>query len=137
MIYAGDSSPDPEHTPRYSEAIEELAKLQFPSDIVAKACTNGPISCTEETPMKIFAVAFCALNIAMFFPSALYPQRATESPEFRVEIPSHWEKRPTCTVTNLSSKPVWALVLEHLSSSQPARKCKKVSGHALRKPPSH
>ena len=36
--------------------------------------------------MKIFAAAFCALNIAMFFPSALYPQRATERPEFRVEI---------------------------------------------------
>jgi len=42
MIYAGDSSPDPEHTPCYSEAIEDAGKLQFPSDIVAKACTNGP-----------------------------------------------------------------------------------------------
>jgi hypothetical protein len=79
-----------------------------------------------ETPMKIFATAFCALNIAMFFPSALYPQRAAERPEFRVEIHPAGDKRPACTVTNLSSKPVWALVLEISSSSQPARKAKKV-----------
>jgi hypothetical protein len=79
-----------------------------------------------ETPMKIFAAALCALNIAMFFPSALHPQRATERPEFRVEIHPTGEKRPTCTVTNLSSKPVWAVVLEISSSSQPARKAKKV-----------
>lgn len=76
--------------------------------------------------MKIFATAFCALNIAMFFPSALYPQRAAERPEFRVEIHPAGDKRPACTVTNLSSKPVWALVLEISSSSQPARKAKKV-----------
>jgi hypothetical protein len=78
-----------------------------------------------ETPMKIFAAAFCVLNIAMFFPSALHPQRATERPEFRVEIHSTREKGPTCTITNLSSKPVWAVVLEISSSSQPARKAKK------------
>ncbi len=76
--------------------------------------------------MKIFAAAFCALNIAMFFPSALYPQRAAERPKFRVEIHPAGDNRPTCTVTNLSSKPVWALVLEISSSSQPARKAKKV-----------
>ncbi len=76
--------------------------------------------------MKIFAAAFCALNIAMFFPSALHPQRATERPEFRVDIHPAEKGGPTCTVTNLSSKPVWALVLEISSSSQPARKAKKV-----------
>ena len=76
--------------------------------------------------MKIFAAAFCALNIAMFFPSAVYPQRAAERPKFRVEIHPAGDNRPTCTVTNLSSKPVWALVLEISSSSQPARKAEKV-----------
>ncbi len=76
--------------------------------------------------MKILAVAFCALNIAVFLPSDLHPQRATERPEFRVEIHPAGDKRPTCTVTNLSSKPVWALVLEISSSAQPARKAKKV-----------
>jgi hypothetical protein len=76
--------------------------------------------------MKIFAAAVCALNIAMLSPSALHPQQATERPEFRVEIHPAADKRPTCTVTNLSSKPVWALVLEISSSSQPARKAKKV-----------
>ncbi len=76
--------------------------------------------------MKIFAAAFCALNIAMFFPSALLPQRAAERPEFRVEIQPAADNRPTCTVANLSSKPVWAVVLEISSSSQPARKAKKV-----------
>lgn len=76
--------------------------------------------------MKIFAAAFCALNIAMFFPSMLYPQRAAERPEFRVEIQPGKDKRPACTVTNLSSKPVWALVLEISSSTQPARKAQKV-----------
>jgi len=76
--------------------------------------------------MKIFAAAFCALNVAMFFPSALHPQRAAERPEFRVEIHPAGDKRPACTVTNLSGKPVWALVLEISSSSQPARKAKKV-----------
>ena len=45
--------------------------------------SEWPGSCVPmETPMKIFAAAFCALNIAMFFPSALYPQRATERPNF-------------------------------------------------------
>jgi hypothetical protein len=76
--------------------------------------------------MRILAAAFCALNIAMFFPSALHPQGATTRPEFRVEIHPAADKRPTCTVTNLSSKPVWAVVLEISSSSQPARKAKKV-----------
>ena len=76
--------------------------------------------------MKIFAATFCELNIAMFFPSALYPQRATERPNFRVEILPAGKRRPNCTVTNLSGKPVWALVLEISSSSQPARKAKKV-----------
>jgi len=76
--------------------------------------------------MKRFAAALCALHIAMFFPSALHPQRATERPEFRVDIHPAADKRPTCTVTNLSGKPVWALVLEVSSSAQPARKAKKV-----------
>ncbi len=76
--------------------------------------------------MKIFAAAFCALNIAMFFPSALYPQRTTEQPKFRVDIEPPGKRGPICTVTNLSGKPVWALVLEISSSSQPARKAKKV-----------
>ena len=76
--------------------------------------------------MKIFAAVFCALNIAIFFPSALYPQRATERPEFRVEIDPAGKRGPTCTVTNLSDKPVWAVVLEISSSSQPSRKSKKV-----------
>lgn len=76
--------------------------------------------------MKIFVAAFCALNIAMCFPTVLYPQRATERPEFRVEIQPNGIRGPNCTVTNLSSKPVWALVLEISSSSQPARKAKKV-----------
>jgi hypothetical protein len=79
-----------------------------------------------EAPMKVLATVFCALNIAMFFPSALHPQRATERSEFRVEIHPGGDKRPTCTVTNLSSKPVWALVLEISSSSQPTRMAKKV-----------
>jgi hypothetical protein len=78
-----------------------------------------------ETSMEIFAAALCALNIAMFFPSALYSQRAAEPPKFRVEIHPAGDKRPTCTVTNLSSKPVWAVVFEISSSSQPARKAKK------------
>ena len=76
--------------------------------------------------MKIFAAAFCALNIAMLSPSALHPQRATERPQFRVEIHPAADKRPACTVTNLSNKPVWAVVFEISSSSQPARKAKKV-----------
>jgi hypothetical protein len=79
-----------------------------------------------ETPMKIIAAAFCALNIAMLSPSALYSQRATERPQFRVEIHPGADKRPACTVTNLSGKPVSALVFEISSSSQPARKAKKV-----------
>jgi hypothetical protein len=88
-----------------------------------------------ETSMKIFAAAFCALNIAMFFPSALYPQRSTDRPRFRVEIHPNGEKRPACTVTNLSDKPVWAMVLEISSSSQPARKSKKVWGTLLESHP--
>jgi hypothetical protein len=80
----------------------------------------------ESRPMKIRAVAFCALNIAIVFPVTLYPQRATERPEFRVDIHPDEKRRPICTVTNLSGKPVWALVLEISSSSQPARKAQKV-----------
>ena len=74
--------------------------------------------------MKTLA-AFCALNIAIFSASALYPQRATQRSQFRVEIHRTGEKGPTYTVTNLSSKPVWAVVLEISSSSQPARKFRK------------
>ena len=108
-------------------AIEEDGKLQFSSDSRRQSLSEWPGSCVPlEIPMKIFAAAFCVLNIAMFFPSALYPQRAPEQPEFRVEIHPTGEKGPTYTVTNLSSKPVWALVLEISSSSQPARKSKKV-----------
>ena len=76
--------------------------------------------------MKVLAAAFCVLNFAMFFPSALYPQRATERPEFRVEIHPGADKRLTCTVTNLSNRPVWALAFEISSSLQPARKAQKV-----------
>lgn len=76
--------------------------------------------------MRIFAAAFCALNIAMSFPSALYSQRATEGSRFRVEIHPAADKRPTCTLTNLSGKPLWAVVFEISSSSQPARKWKRV-----------
>jgi len=74
--------------------------------------------------MKIFA-AFCALNIAILSVSALHPQREREPPEFRVEI-LRGEKGPTYTITNLSGRPVGALVMEVSSSSQPARKVKKV-----------
>jgi hypothetical protein len=76
--------------------------------------------------MKILVAAFCALHIAMLSPSALYLQRANQRPEFRVEIHPTGEKGPTYTVTNLSGKPVWAVVLEISSSSQPARKSKKI-----------
>ncbi len=76
--------------------------------------------------MKIFAAAFCALNLAVFFPSVLYPQRATEQSKFRVEIHPSEKRGPVCIVTNLGSKPMWALVLEISSSSEPARKSKKV-----------
>ncbi|MFZ0305735.1 MAG: hypothetical protein WAL75_23805 [Terracidiphilus sp.] len=79
-----------------------------------------------ENPMKILAAAFCALNIAMLSPSALHPQQESQRSEFRVEISPAGQGRPACTVTNLSGKPVWALVLEISSSSQPARKAKKV-----------
>ena len=73
--------------------------------------------------MKILA-AFCALNMAMLSASAVHPQQASERPEFRVEI-LRGEKGPTYTITNLSGKPVGALVLEISSSSQPARKAKR------------
>lgn len=76
--------------------------------------------------MKTLATAFCAMSIAMLSPSALYRQPATERPKFHVEIHPVAEKGPTYTVTNLSSKPVWAMVLEISSSSQPSRKSKKV-----------
>jgi hypothetical protein len=77
-----------------------------------------------EASMKSLA-AFCALNIAILPVSALLPQRGSERPEFRVEI-LRGEKGPPYTITNLSGKPVEALVLEVSSSSQPARKVKKV-----------
>ena len=70
--------------------------------------------------MKIRA-AFCALIIAILSASALHPQRESNRPEFRVEI-LRGERGPTYTITNLSGKPVGALVLEVSSSSQPARK---------------
>jgi hypothetical protein len=75
--------------------------------------------------MKTLAVAICALSIAMLSPSAFHAQPATERPQFRVEI-HPGERGPAYTITNLSSKPVSALVLEVSSSSQPARKAQKV-----------
>jgi hypothetical protein len=89
--------------------------------------------------MKILSAAFCALNIAMLSPSALYSRQATERPEFRVEIHPTGERGPTYTITNLSDKPASALVLGVSSSSQPARKTKKVwdsilEGHPPIKP---
>ncbi len=53
--------------------------------------------------MKIFAAAFCALNIALFFPSALYPQRAAEQPKFRVEIHPAEDKRPDLHRSQISA----------------------------------
>jgi hypothetical protein len=76
--------------------------------------------------MKLYAAAFCALSIVPLFPPALHSQRAAERPQFRVDLQPGADKRPACIVTNLSSKPVWALVLEISSSSQPARSQKKV-----------
>ena len=76
--------------------------------------------------MKTLAAAFFALNIAMFSQSALCQQPVTERPKFHVEIHSSAEKGSTYIVTNLSGKPVWAVVLEISSSSQPVRKSKKV-----------
>jgi hypothetical protein len=86
--------------------------------------------------MKTLAAAFCALNVAMLSPSALYQQPATERPKFHVEIHPTAEKGPTYTVTNLSGKPVWAVVLEISSSSQLARKSKKVWDSLLESHPS-
>lgn len=79
-----------------------------------------------ETLLKTLAAAFCALNIAMLSSPAPYRQPATERPKFHVDIHPTGEKGPTYTVTNLSGKPVWAVVLEISSSSQPTRKAKKV-----------
>lgn len=76
--------------------------------------------------MKKLTAAFCALNIAMFSASALYPQRPAEGAKFRVEIHPAAGNRPTCTLTNLSGKPLWAVVFEISSSSQPARKSTRV-----------
>src|SRR5229473_2866674 len=126
MIYSGGSSPDTEHTPAILKRSKKT-EITISSGRRRQSLSELPGSCVPmETPMKIFAAAFCALNIAIFFPSALYPQRATERPKFRVEIHPTGEKGPTYTVTNLSSKAVWALVLEISSSSQPARESKKV-----------
>jgi len=75
--------------------------------------------------MRRLAAAFCALNVAILSPCALHPQRRSERPQFRAEI-LRGEKGPTYTLTNLSGKPVEALVFEISSSSQPARKAKKV-----------
>jgi len=79
-----------------------------------------------EIPMKILAAAFCALNIALLSPSALHSQRESERPQFRVDINPTGERGATYTITNLSQKPVSALVLEISSSSQPARKSRRV-----------
>lgn len=76
--------------------------------------------------MKTLAAAFCALNIAMLSPSAPCRQPATERPKLHVDVHPSGEKGPNYTVTNLSGKPVSAMVLEISSSSQPARKAKKV-----------
>lgn len=76
--------------------------------------------------MKTLAAAFCALNIALFSQSALCQQPVTERPKFHIEIHSSAEKGSSYIVTNLSGKPVSAVVLEISSSSQPARKSKKV-----------
>lgn len=88
--------------------------------------------------MKTLALALCAVNIAMLSPSALHPQPANERPQFRVEI-HPGERGPIYTITNLSAKPASALVLEVSSSSQPARKARKVwdsilEGHAPLEP---
>jgi hypothetical protein len=79
-----------------------------------------------ETPMKILATAFCALNVGMLFSSAVYGQPATERPRFQIEIHATGERGPTYTVTNLSGKRVSACVLEISSSSQRAKKSKTV-----------
>jgi len=47
MIYAGDSSPDPEHTPCYSEAIEDARKLQFPRTSSPKPVRMARVMCTD------------------------------------------------------------------------------------------
>ncbi len=75
--------------------------------------------------MKVLAAAFGILSIAMLLPAAAHRQPAAEQAKFRVEIHPTGEKGPTYTVTNLSGKPVWAMVLEISSSSQPTRKTKK------------
>jgi hypothetical protein len=76
--------------------------------------------------VKTLAAAFCALSIAMLSPSTFYPQRAGERSQFRVTIHPTGERSHSCTVTNLSGKPVSALVWEMSFSSQPARKPRKV-----------
>ncbi len=68
--------------------------------------------------MKTLTAAFCALTVA-FLSSAALP---AQLPRFRVEIQKAGQRGPTYTITNLSTKPVSALVLEISSSSQPARK---------------
>ena len=79
-----------------------------------------------ETPMKILAAAFCALNVGMLLSSPVYGQPATEQPRFQIEIHATGERGPTYTVTNLSGKRVSACVFEISSSSQRARKSKTV-----------
>lgn len=71
--------------------------------------------------MKTLAAVLCVLNIAMLAPSALHSQRAGRS-GLQIEIHTTGQRGPTYTVTNLSGKPVWAMVLEISTSSQPARK---------------
>ncbi len=71
--------------------------------------------------MKMFAAALCAFGIAALSLPALHAQAQSKGPDFRVEI-LRGNKGPTYTITNLSAKPVEALVLEVSSSSQPARK---------------
>jgi hypothetical protein len=75
---------------------------------------------------KTCAAALCALTAVLFVPTALYPQRPAAPSNFRVEILPAAKRGPVCTVTNLSGKPVWALVLEISASAQPARKANKV-----------
>ncbi len=74
--------------------------------------------------MKRFAAAFCAFAIAVLSLPALHAQQQSKGSEFRVEI-LRGQRGPTYTITNLSGKPVGALVLEVSSSSQPARKVSK------------
>ena len=97
--------------------------------LAKKSCPQMTLTDIEirnaKPAMKTLSAAICALNIVMVPASALHSQRETERPEFRVEI-RPGERGPAYTITNLSGKSVSALVFEVSSSSQPARKAKKV-----------